>query len=155
MPANRQFYAGNKFATANVFGPLMLHTNTNSQLKRLAAGAVIAGGAYFDASQNELAFFQNGVHATGTRGKNQIGYAGFELQNGDLGWLRLEWTSTDGNPGPNELTLLGWAYDNVPGRNHPGRPNRSRPRTRHHRPGRRGRGLPAPLEKSQGDRQAA
>jgi hypothetical protein len=43
------------------------------------------------------------------------GYVGFKAPDGDLGWLKVQ-VNDSGSPGyPNEITLVSWAYNNVPG----------------------------------------
>jgi hypothetical protein len=58
-----------------------------------------------------------GLHWTSTGGKKygnfqggQPGFIGFELANGDLGWLRVEVTADDQN-----VTAIDWAYNDVAG----------------------------------------
>jgi hypothetical protein len=84
-------------------------------MHRFASGDAITAGANFNGSRNELVSFKNGLHVGGTWLKDQTGLAGFELPNGDLGWIRLEWTTTDSDPSPNELIAMDWAYDTTPG----------------------------------------
>jgi hypothetical protein len=38
--------------------------------------------------------------------------AGFQLSNGDLGWIKLKWASGDSYP--STLTALSWAYNTTP-----------------------------------------
>jgi hypothetical protein len=47
----------------------------------------------------------------GTWNSNQAGLAGFQLANGDFGWIRLVWTDTDADVRPNTLTAIDWAYE--------------------------------------------
>ncbi len=84
-------------------------------LQKLAKGAIISNGAGAFGSVALIASVFQGVHNRGLWASGEIGYAGFVLGNGDLGWIRLEWTTTDGTSEPNTLTAIDWAYDNVPG----------------------------------------
>jgi hypothetical protein len=46
----------------------------------------------------------------------QVGYAGLRLNDGDYGWLQVEVLSQNNNGYPDELKVLGWAYENVANR---------------------------------------
>jgi hypothetical protein len=95
-------------------GPLL---NSSHALKKLAAGALISAGQNFAGtwSAAPLRKFQNGVATGGTWASNRSGFAGFQAGPGNLGWVRLKWTNTDGNPDPNTLTVADWAYNDTPG----------------------------------------
>jgi hypothetical protein len=50
---------------------------------------------------------------TGNFNNGATGIAGFQLNNGDLGWIKLKWASGDAYP--STLTALSWAYNTTPG----------------------------------------
>ena len=91
--------------------------NVGSQrfLKKFAAGAVISGPQIHTTGGAAMQQVSHGVVVAGTWGKNQIGFAGFRLADGDLGWVRLEWTINDSDPTPDSMTAIDWAYDTTPG----------------------------------------
>ncbi len=43
------------------------------------------------------------------------GYVGFKAPNGDLGWIKVQVSDTGSTGYPNEITVLGWAYNDVSG----------------------------------------
>jgi len=44
------------------------------------------------------------------------GFVGFKAPNGDLGWIKISVSASPNAPtSPNEITLLGWAYNDVSG----------------------------------------
>jgi hypothetical protein len=50
----------------------------------------------------------------GNFANNLTGFAGLELSNGDLGWLRLKVTS-NGDGGADAIKAIDWAYNDTPG----------------------------------------
>jgi len=85
-------------------------------LRKLAAGAQISAALLNNAFPGAfLVQFYQGKKVGVSWASGQAGFAAFEQANGDLGWVRLEWTSNDGTGFPNTLTALDWAYNNVPG----------------------------------------
>ena len=55
-------------------------------------------------------------HIHGSFGPGVVtGFVGFKAPNGDLGWIQVQ-VSDSGSPGfPNEIAVLGWAYNNMSG----------------------------------------
>jgi len=90
-----------------------LELNGSGALKKLAAGAAISAAKVAGFYQGPIVRFNNGNLAAGTWAAGQLGFAGFVLDNGDLGWIRLEWTGS-GN-GSLSFTAIDWAYDTKPG----------------------------------------
>jgi hypothetical protein len=43
------------------------------------------------------------------------GFVGFQLPNGDLGWLELRVSDTGSTGYPNHATVIDWAYNDVSG----------------------------------------
>jgi MYXO-CTERM domain-containing protein len=86
----------------------------SSKLINFAYGAPISGPSSALAASAPL-FFKHGAFSSGggNFGNGATGIAGFQLSNGDLGWIKLRWDSGDGLP--STLTALKWAYDTTPG----------------------------------------
>jgi hypothetical protein len=88
----------------------------NRNLKLLASGDPITAGGIQGALgviHAHPAFTSNSQKfGTGLFQSGQPGFAEFQFHNGDLGWIRLEWTGTGGFP--RSLKVIDWAYNNVP-----------------------------------------
>jgi hypothetical protein len=50
----------------------------------------------------------------GNWGNGETALAGFQLPGGELGWIRLGWSSTDASGLPDTMTLVDYAYDETP-----------------------------------------
>ena len=83
-------------------------------LKKLAAGFAINAVPHSNISGN-LVFYQRAAHQAGSWAKSQTGFAAFQLANGDLGWIRMEWTNTLGDNGVDNLIAIDWAYNDQSG----------------------------------------
>jgi hypothetical protein len=90
------------------YGGLRLFEN-GSFLQNFASGAPISGPS--SALGANPLLFKAGVFtgAQGNFGNHATGFAGFQLNNGDLGWIKLRWDSGDSLP--STLTALSWAYN--------------------------------------------
>jgi hypothetical protein len=72
------------------------------------------GGNYLLAGLETLAGREgNEVPEDGLFTGGRIGYAGFQLGNGDLGWLQIQVPTN--NAYPDELKILGYAYNDASG----------------------------------------
>ncbi len=83
-------------------------------LKKLASGFSITAVPHSNLSGN-LVFYQRAAHIGGSWAKSQTGFAAFQLANGDLGWIRMEWTNTLGDNGVDNLIAIDWAYNDQAG----------------------------------------
>jgi hypothetical protein len=83
-------------------------------LKKLGAGSVISGGK-INLHYSEVLIQGGFGGSVGSWQKGQPGLAGFQLPNGDFGWIRLEWNSTDSFNRANSITAIDWAYDTTSG----------------------------------------
>ena len=108
------------FAAAGLYEGLhslrVLATGGSRSLKNLASGATITGAGSFVRLKTAGTINVAELRSKGTYGGNSTnvgkwpegeGFAGFKLQNGDLGWLKLSWTGVAGYP--DTITLYGWA----------------------------------------------
>jgi hypothetical protein len=94
--------------------------NANYNPKKLASGAMIsAAQPFLNSNTRVLRQFNNGVPNDGTWASNATGFAGVRFQTGAntyYGWVRMKWNdSADGNPDPNSITVMDWAYNDTPG----------------------------------------
>jgi hypothetical protein len=84
-------------------------------LKDFALNASITAGMQFHQGAAELISNFNG-HVTGSFPDGVPGFAGFQLSNGDLGWVRLEWNDSTYHDGyPDHLIAIDAAYNDVAG----------------------------------------
>jgi hypothetical protein len=118
MTIVRRLSANPKHASVRLEGDsALLLKNVGGQLQKLAAGATISAGKFpgHAGSIGLLAKYQAGVLNAGTWAGGHTGFAGFQMSNGDLGWIRLEWTSVDNQPYPSDYEAIDWAYDDTAG----------------------------------------
>jgi hypothetical protein len=103
------------FASAKVGGPLNVFVfgSSVSAAVNFGKGQAI-GGNYLLAGLETLAGREgNEVPEDGLFTGGRIGYAGFQLGNGDLGWLQIQVPTN--NAYPDELKILGYAYNDASG----------------------------------------
>ncbi len=55
----------------------------------------------------------HGSVSVGSFASGVPGYAGFRLNNGDLGWIQLTWSSSQSDGYPDQLSAGAWAYNTV------------------------------------------
>jgi hypothetical protein len=84
-------------------------------LKDFALNASITAGMQFFHGVAEL-ISNNTGHVHGVFPDGVPGFAGFQLSNGDLGWVRLEWNDSTYHDGyPDHLIAIDAAYNDVAG----------------------------------------
>jgi hypothetical protein len=84
-------------------------------LKDFALNASITAGMQFHQGVAELMSNANG-NVYGVFQDGVPGFAGFQLSNGDLGWVRLEWNDSTYHDGyPDHLIAIDAAYNDVAG----------------------------------------
>jgi MYXO-CTERM domain-containing protein len=86
--------------------------------KNFAPGAPIGGTTLFLGGRLEGRLFVPLAHEQESEGhfqSNVPGYVGFQTNNGDLGWIKIEVLDRRGEDYPDGVEAIDWAYNNVPG----------------------------------------
>ncbi len=111
-------YAGIFGGKTGPFLKFALNASGNAAKKYASGNPIHAAGALNSSAvaqtHNKTAGGKTFIH--GSFGPGTVtGFVGFKAPNGDLGWIKIS-VSDMGTPTyPNEITLLGWAYNNVSG----------------------------------------
>jgi hypothetical protein len=87
---------------------------THDIAKNYAPGALINGGD-LSVSKTVLLDSNRGGVARGQFPLNETGFLGFETAGGDLGWLEVQVLDRNSDGYPDEVNLVGYAYNTTSG----------------------------------------
>ena len=54
-------------------------------------------------------------NTVGLFARSATGFAGFQFDDGEVGWIRLKWQDVNSDGYPDQLTAIDWAYNSTPG----------------------------------------
>jgi hypothetical protein len=106
--------------TAELFATSHVFRTTNRNAKLFANGQLIGSTGKHGTFKKNYAglrshiFSAPNTHTGGNFLTGKTGFAGFDLPDGDLGWIRLE-ISSNGSGLPDTITAIDWAYNDVAG----------------------------------------
>jgi hypothetical protein len=108
----RRGYAALSFVTGNRALKFALNASGGAAKKYLFGNPIhVLASAKTAPVQTHQPGFIHGSFGPGV----VAGYVGFKAPDGDLGWIKVQVSDSGSTGYPNEIAVLGWAYNDVPG----------------------------------------